>query len=268
MKQNRSFFKYIFFAILIIIVLAVIVCTNSGLRKKNDLRSVSTNNVAFELTMDEGDNAVEEKDAIPKEDALKPENENIIFDSSDWRLILINKQHPIPSDYEAMIGEYNSRLKCDQRIAADLTNMIEDAKAQGIILTICSPYRDMERQEMLFRRKLNKYIKGGYTYLDAFKLTALETTVPGSSEHQVGLAIDFLTKGYTTLNEGFKDTKAGIWLKENCATYGFILRYPEGKEDITGIEFEPWHFRYVGKEAANIIMKENISLEEFWEKYL
>ncbi|MDE6203416.1 MAG: D-alanyl-D-alanine carboxypeptidase family protein, partial [Lachnospiraceae bacterium] len=73
---------------------------------------------------------------------------------------------------------------------------------------------------------------------------------------------------YTVLEEGFADTPAGIWLEENCVRYGFILRYPKGKELITGIEFEPWHFRYVGREAAEIIMEEEICLEEFWEKYL
>ena len=82
------------------------------------------------------------------------------------------------------------------------------------------------------------------------------------------LAIDIVSDTYTTLNAGFADTDAGIWLEQHCAEYGFILRYPEGKEFITGIEYEPWHFRYVGKEAAELIMKEEICLEEFWEKYV
>ena len=88
------------------------------------------------------------------------------------------------------------------------------------------------------------------------------------SEHEIGLAIDIVTSGYTSLNEGFGRTQAGKWLAAHSADYGFILRYPKGKESITGIEFEPWHFRYVGKEAAQRIAEEGICLEEFWDAYL
>ena len=89
--------------------------------------------------------------------------------------------------------------------------------------------------------------------------------VPGSSEHQIGLALDILSNDYTSLNEGFEKTSAGKWLKEHCSEFGFILRYPKGKEHITSIGYEPWHFRYVGKDAASIIMENEITLEEFVE---
>ena len=92
--------------------------------------------------------------------------------------------------------------------------------------------------------------------------------VPGASEHQIGLALDIVCNSYMSLDEGFGDTKAGKWLAANSCRYGFILRYPKGKEDITGIEYEPWHFRYVGKAAAPVIMEQGITLEEFWEDYV
>ena len=104
--------------------------------------------------------------------------------------------------------------------------------------------------------------------MEAYILASQAVTVPGASEHQAGLAFDIISNDYVTLDEGFAETNAGQWLSENSCKYGFILRYPKGKEDITGIEFEPWHFRYVGREAAEIINKEGITLEEFWDKYL
>ena len=194
--------------------------------------------------------------------------EEFSFSQDDWRIILINKQHPIPDDYEFTLGTLSGSMQCDERIISDLLLMMKEAKEDGVSLIVCSPYRNLDRQEMLFERKINNFIAKGYSYMDAYKLASQEVTVPGSSEHQVGLSIDFLTDGYTTLDEGFKDTAAGIWLKENGADYGFILRYPDDKEYITSIEFEPWHYRYVGREAAKIIMDEGICLEEFWEKYL
>jgi len=191
-----------------------------------------------------------------------------VFDSSDWRLILINKQHPIPEDYSFNLGRLSGSMQCDERIVDDLLLMLKTAKEEGISLVIVSPYRDLSKQESLFNRKINKYISKGYSYLDAYKLASQAVTVPGASEHQVGLAIDIVTKNYTVLDDGFENTEAGIWLKNNCANFGFIVRYPKDKEYITSIEYEPWHFRYVGKEAATIIMKQGLCLEEFWDKYV
>ena len=108
----------------------------------------------------------------------------------------------------------------------------------------------------------------GMSYMEAYKLASQAVTVPGASEHQIGLALDIFCDTYTSLDEGFADTEAGKWLAEHSCEYGFTLRYPSGKEYITGIEFEPWHFRYVGKDAATIMKDENICLEEFWDKYL
>ena len=111
-------------------------------------------------------------------------------------------------------------------------------------------------------------MKVGMSYMDAYAVSSQAVTVPGASEHQIGLAFDIVSDKYTELNAGFAETDAGKWLAQNRSEYGFILRYPLGKEDITGIEFEPWHFRYVGKDAATIISEEGITLEEFWDKYL
>ena len=192
-------------------------------------------------------------------------DQKVTFDKEDWRLVLINKQHPVPDDYEVTLGTITGNMKCDARIIKDVLRMLQDAKQDGINLVICSPYRDYQRQSVLFERKINAYMKQGMSYLEAYKITSQAVTVPGASEHQIGLALDIICDSYSLLDEGFGETEAGKWLARNCCEYGFILRYPQGKEYITSIEYEPWHFRYVGQDAATIITEQKITLEEFIE---
>ncbi len=184
----------------------------------------------------------------------------------DWQLVLVNKQHPVPDDYTFTLGKIKGSMKCDIRIIDDLMDMMQAAKADGIRLVVCSPYRDYNRQTVLFNRKIDSYMEKGYSYMDSYKLASMTVTVPGASEHQIGLALDIVSTSYASLQIGFGETTAGKWLKEHCDEYGFILRYPQGKEYITGIQYEPWHFRYVGKEAAAEIMDREITLEEFLEE--
>ena len=193
---------------------------------------------------------------------------NVEFSSDDWKIILVNKQHPIPEDYKFPLGVIKGNLRCDERIITSLLDMMKAANAGGVSLIICSPYRDMDRQTMLFDNKIDKYMDAGMSYMDAYNLASQAVTVPGSSEHQVGLAIDIITDGYTSLDEGFANTAAGKWLASNSYKYGFILRYPAGKEAITSIEYEPWHFRYVGVDAATFMVQNDICLEELWSTYV
>ncbi len=193
------------------------------------------------------------------------------FSPDDWRLILANQQHSLPDDYKVELGDVHTlkgMLHCDARIVDDWLAMQKAAKKDGISLAICSPYRDLQYQQKLFNGKIRHYMGRGVSYLEAYQLTSQAVAVPNTSEHQMGLAFDIVTPSYTSLDEGFADTPAGKWLAENSCDYGFILRYPKGKEFITGIEYEPWHFRYVGVEAARLITKEGITLEEFWEEYM
>lgn len=214
----------------------------------------------------ENENADVSGEEIPEEEM--PEDQEQVFDSSDWRLVLVNKQHPIPDDYSFSLGVIKDNMRCDKRIIADTIAMLQAAKEDGITLQIRSPYRTDDRQEYLFDKKIKMYMGQGYSYMEAYKTASQVVTVPGASEHQIGLALDITSDTYIQLEKGFGDTEAGKWLAEHSCEYGFIIRYPEDKEYITGIEYEPWHFRYVGKEAATVIMRENICLEEFWDKYL
>jgi D-alanyl-D-alanine carboxypeptidase len=194
--------------------------------------------------------------------------EKTVFDRNDWKIILVNKQHPIPDDYEFPLGTIRGSMRCDERVISPLLEMMKAARKDGVSLIICSPYRDMDRQTMLFNNKVDKYMDAGMSYMEAYNYASQAVTVPGSSEHQIGLAIDIITDNYSSLDEGFANTAAGKWLAENSYKFGFVLRYPEGKEEITSIEFEPWHFRYVGVDAATVMTTNNICLEEFWSNFV
>ena len=221
---------------------------------------------ADKYTLDE---LLEEKSEYTELAGIKEDsavtNEEYVFDKDDWRLILVNKQHPVPEDYIVELETIKGNMKCDARIISDLIAMFQAADADGVNLAVCSPYRDLNRQEWLFERKIKSYMKKGMSYMEAYSLASQIVMVPGASEHQLGLAIDINCDTYTSLDEGFADTEAGKWLAAHCYEYGFILRYPLGKEYITGVEYEPWHFRYVGKEAATAISEQGICLEEFIE---
>ena len=139
-----------------------------------------------------------------------------------------------------------------------LTEMIEAAKNDGIKLYVGSSYRSYRTQEVIhYNRKKSLGYDDGYTQ------------VAGGSEHQTGLAADVISWEYRDkFQQSFGEKKEGIWLRENCARFGFIIRYPKGKEDITGVQYEPWHVRYVGTEVAVYIMESELTLEEFTEEYL
>lgn len=199
------------------------------------------------------------------EETTRTESGEIIFDKNDWRLVLLNKQHSIPEDYTFTLGTIYGSLKCDERIVDDLKDMLQAAKDEGMNLLVKSPYRTPERQEFLFGQKITRYMNRGMSYMEAYQLTSRVNAIPGNGEHEVGLAFDITCDHYEDLKAGFGDTREGKWLAQNSCKYGFILRYPEGKEDITGIDYEPWHFRYVGVDAATVITERGITLEEFWE---
>ncbi len=223
------------------------------------------NMVSVTDILESGDDV--EEDSNEKEDVVLEEPEKT-FSSDDWRLILVNKQHPIPDDYQFSLGTISGEMKCDDRIINPLFDMLRAARADGIILIVGSPYRNIDRQTMLFSNKVNRYMEGGMSYMEAYNLASQAVTIPGSSEHQIGLAVDIITVGYSTLDEGFGETEAGKWLQKNSSKFGFILRYPKGKEKLTGIEYEPWHFRYVGVDAAAVITENHLCLEEFWKMYV
>ena len=163
------------------------------------------------------------------------------------------KEFKIPNVEFIANGDPNVR-KMEKDSAEALERLFNAAENDNIILLGVSGYRDYDYQEKLYNDKVDRSGKE-----EADKYVAQ----PGASEHQTGLAMDVLSDEYTTLDEGFKNTKAYNWIAENCYKYGFIIRYPEGKEQITGYDYEPWHLRYVGNEAAEQIACNGITLEEY-----
>ncbi|MBR5375989.1 MAG: M15 family metallopeptidase [Lachnospiraceae bacterium] len=181
----------------------------------------------------------------------------------DWSLILINKEHLIPPDYRFELSTIKGNIKSDVRVVEHVNALLKAAEEDGVDIFICSPYRDEEKQQDLFEKKVAAYERQGFDHDEAYDMASESIAIPGTSEHQAGLAFDFVTPRYQRLDEGFGQTEAGIWLKDNAPDYGFILRYPKGKSDITDIEYEPWHYRYVGAKAAREITDLNLTLEEY-----
>lgn len=184
-----------------------------------------------------------------------------------WNMVLVNGDHPMEEGYVPQLKELEEGLSLDSRIIDAAKEMLADAKKAGLHIDICSAYRSAERQEQVFGDSMKERVKDGMSYWDAFNETALNVAIPGTSEHALGLALDLISNQYTELDERQETTAEAKWLKENCHKYGFILRYPPEKTNITGIIYEPWHYRYVGVEDATEIMKLGITLEEYLQDY-
>ena len=181
----------------------------------------------------------------------------------DWNLILVNEDNPIPEKFEVELVKLTGGQKVDARIVEPLDQMFTAMRKAGLSPMVCSGYRTIEKQFNLFEEDIRTQVRKGSSYEQAFFKAKEETALPGASEHHTGLAVDIVGKSHQSLDQAQRNTKEAKWLLEHCAEYGFILRYPQNKTDITGIAYESWHFRYVGKEAAEYIMSEGIALEEF-----
>ncbi len=183
--------------------------------------------------------------------------------SEDWYLVLVNKWNEMEAGYVPELTELAEGHRVDTRIADALMNMIHDAKKDGYYIYILSSYRDMEKQISLYEAEVKKWLSEGYEQEAAEEKAGTIVAFPGTSEHHLGLAVDLVSSEHIKLDQDAEKTKGYQWLVAHCQEYGFILRYPNNASDITGIIYEPWHFRYVGKEAAKDIMEAGITLEEY-----
>lgn len=182
-----------------------------------------------------------------------------------WCLILTNAEYPVPEDYEVELEAIpGTEQSVDKRIYEPLIAMIGDMKDQGLSPIVCSGYRTLDKQEKLFNRKVLSFVKAGHTKEESYNLARQTISIPGSGEHCLGLAVDFYTRRYHKLERAFEDTPESKWLVEHAQDYGFVMRYGENKTDITGIQYEPWHYHYVGVDAANYMKDNELSLEEFY----
>lgn len=186
-------------------------------------------------------------------------------DEDGWMLALVNEEHPMEdtSYAPAQMTEVESERSVDTRIAEALEEMLDDAAAEGLSMYVASAYRSFEQQQTVFNATMQDWISQGYSPLAAYDETKKSVAVPGTSEHATGLAVDIIASEYEALDDQQGDTDEQKWLMEHCWEYGFILRYPPEKADVTGIIYEPWHYRYVGKDAAKEITEQDITLEEY-----
>ncbi|MEG2038822.1 MAG: M15 family metallopeptidase [Oscillospiraceae bacterium] len=175
--------------------------------------------------------------------------------------MLVNKDNPIPKDFVPELEDIGNGYKFNKKALPALKSMIADAKKAGINLTVISAYRSTESQTRLYNNKVQEYKNLGYDDTEAVVQASAWVAVPGTSEHSTGLAVDL-----NSLEESFDTTATFKWLIENCANYGFILRFPKDKVSVTKISYEPWHYRYVGTNYAKEIMSKGICLEEYLAK--
>lgn len=177
-------------------------------------------------------------------------------------LILVNPWNEVPQGYTVQLDTVEGYL-VDRRCARALTEMLADCRAAGYEPVICSAYRTQEYQEMLYRNKILRLLAEGVPNADAPTIAAKSVALPGTSEHQLGLALDLISETYTNLDQWQERTEVQQWLMQNCWRYGFILRYPNGTSETTGIIYEPWHYRYVGTVTAKAVTDSGLVFEEY-----
>lgn len=187
----------------------------------------------------------------------------IVEQPEEWNLVLVNKWNALEDGYVPELTNVGSGHKVDSRIADALLDMIEGAKNAGYRIYILSSYRDMDKQVDLFNAEVKEWLYEGLEQEEAEAKAGTIVAYPGTSEHHLGLAVDLVSSEHVRLDQDAEKTKGYQWLVAHCHEYGFILRYPNNTTDVTGIIYEPWHFRYVGEEAAAEIMEAGITLEEY-----
>ena len=181
------------------------------------------------------------------------------IDVGSWEFLLANASHSI-EEYEPQLGDIED-AELDIRIIEPMMAFINDARNEGLSVLLSSGYRGYDEQSWLFENKIEQFDG------DEEKAASIVAR-PGTSEHQTGLAADITDQYYEAkFPEELEKTDLYQWMSRHCQEYGFIVRYPKGKEDVTGIMYEPWHFRYVGIPAATYIMENGITLEEFLDLY-
>ena len=201
-------------------------------------------------------NSINETNTVGEENITSEENFKKL---NDWRLVLVNYENEMPRDYIPPLSNIDKERQFDSRAINSLLQMMLDMNNAGINhIWAQSAYRNPKKQEHLIQESIEEYLEEGKTEEEAKALTARSIGEPYKSEHNLGLAVDF-----NDINYAFEEEKAFSWLVENAENYGFILRYPEDKERITKIKYEPWHWRYVGIENAKEINKLGFCLEEY-----
>lgn len=229
-----------------------------------DIKAAEKKLYRIQEQLQEANQQLEESGA--GEDAALAERMKEFEDGIPWNMTLVNAENPMQEGYVPELAEVENGYSVDARIAEDLNAMLAAARADGCQPQICSAYRSVEKQVQVFNDTVNSWINQGSSFWDAYQRTTQEVALPGTSEHGIGLAVDIVSNQYAELDAKQAETKEAQWLQEHCYEYGFILRYPPEKQSLTGIIYEPWHYRYVGREMAQKIKESGLTLEEYLGK--
>lgn len=269
-SNDKKAFRFLCIMLTVIILFVATVCIFIGKRNDN-LREASVNatqQISSESSSSSTTQAKAQDTTKAPETTKSPlvekpgtfENPTIIkINEENWQLTLVNSYYRIPNDYEPdLVYVCGSSERLDKKVAEHYEKMYEAAKVDGVTLTPCSGYRSYELQERNYNNKIAFYESQGYSNKDAKVKAATIIMPPGSSEHNLGYAMDIVC-----VDEWFEDTEEFKWLTENAADYGFIMRYPKDKQDITRVIYEPWHWRYVGVETAKELKSSGLVLEEY-----
>ncbi len=265
--------KIILLVILAVIMIPLIILYKSvgdttpkiKLYDRNQTESSSENQeeqTAEPQTEPQTEPASEEPQAVPETKAAekKPATVIPITDAEKWNLAIINTKYPLPDSYAPTLSNAinGSNIQLDSKVSEHYAEMYAAAKLSGCVLTPYSGYHTYALQETTYNRKVNFYVNKGMSAEEANQKASAQVLPAGCSEHNAGLSMDIVSA-----SSDFINTKEYKWLCENAHNYGFILRYPEDKTSITGMNFEPWHWRYVGTQAAKEMKEKNQCLEEY-----
>ena len=246
-KKNSSLIKIIIALIILVLVAGYFILSKAALNRREEAKR------AEEAAAEEAAEAAAQQQA-EEEAAEQARLDKIAEEKDQWYLILVNNQNAMPDDFDIETVEVEDGYVIDARVHDALQEMLADCRDAGYSPRLISTFRTRETQQYLYDHTANK----------------ADTAVPGHSEHECGLAADIVDAGSLgwgdPLIDAQEDMPAQQWLMAHCQDYGFILRYPKDKEDITEIIYEPWHYRYVGLSAAEEITASGLTLEEYLEK--
>lgn len=276
-KKRPRYSKRFKMLMAIVILFSVLLFGNiigKGIQKKNtsnlksvEKKSTSTSEISTTETVSEKENTTEKSDEttikMNKTTTKLYYEETTVFvnpQDENWQLILVNKTHKLPDDYNPNLSPIidGQSVKADSRIKEPFNTMYQAAKQSGIILTPYSAYISKDRQNDAYNNRLNYFASMGLSEEYAKTKTETQILPGGFSEANLGLSVDIINT-----STDFASTNEYRWLNENAHNYGFILRYPENKTEITGMSFAPWHWRFVGRDAAKNIKEKGICLEEY-----
>lgn len=275
LKKTKSGSIFLFIIIFVTTIFITVVCTVINNRNNRIINGDTINETEYleEVHINNDSPAFLQQDTTLPEttvattqkvpDVLAPGTIDsptyIEVDEDTFHLTYINRNYRLPENYKPkLVTVAGSTQKLEKTVAKYYEKMYDAAKKDGVLLTPCSGYRSIERQKRNYNNKVEYYENLGYSETEAKEKAATVILPPGSSEHNLGVAMDIVC-----VDEWFEDTEEFSWLKENAHKYGFILRYPKDRQEDTGIIYEPWHWRFVGVDAATEIKEKNMILEDY-----